>query len=82
MHEVVGVLNLNIALILLASRSLAPAAGAKVIFGACSGLTLVLAHGFYNLLATDAQPPIPLLVVMTIMVVLGFVTASKARAAE
>ena len=82
MHEVVGVMNLAIALILFASRNLNPAAGAKVLFGACGGLAVVLAHGFYNLFATDSKPPIPLLAIMSLMVILGLVTASKASKAE
>ena len=79
MHEVVGVTSLCIALILLSSRGLPPAAGAKVLFGASLGLVFILAHGIYNLLATEAKPPVPLLVIMTVLMVLGFVTASKAQ---
>jgi len=45
--------------------------------GASVGLVLVLGHGFYNLFATDVKPPIPVLVIVTILVVLGFITARK-----
>ena len=81
MHEVMAVMNLNIALILLLSRDLPPAHGAKVLFAACVGLALVLAHGFYNLFATDSKPPIPLLALMTVLMVVGFITANKAKEA-
>ena len=79
MHEVVGVTSLSVALILLSARNLAPAAGAQVLFGASTGLVFILAHGLYNLFATEAKPPIPLLVMMSVLMVLGFITASRAQ---
>ena len=81
MHEVVGVTNLTIGIILLASRDLPPQYGAKVLFGACVGLAAILGHGFYNLFATESKPPVPLLVLMTVLMVVGFVTANKASKA-
>ncbi|MEC8024491.1 MAG: hypothetical protein VX223_11190 [Myxococcota bacterium] len=82
MHQVAGVTSLTVALILLSSRSLAPAAGAKVLFGASVGLVFILVHGFYNLAATETKPPVPLLVIMSILAILGFITASKAQSQE
>ena len=77
MHEVVGVINLMVAIILLSARNIDPAAGAKVLMGASIGLLVTLAHGFYNLFATETKPPIPLLAIMTILMILGFVAAKK-----
>ncbi len=77
MHEVVAVINLMVAIILLSARNIEPAAGAKVLMGASIGLLITLAHGFYNLFATDSKPPIPLLAIMTILMILGFVAAKK-----
>ena len=39
-------------------------------------------HGFYNLVATETKPPVPLLVIMSILAILGFITASKAQSQE
>jgi hypothetical protein len=78
MHEVVAVVNLMVAAILLCSRNLEPAAGAKVLLGASIGLLLTLSHAFYNLFATDVKPPIPLLAIMTVVMLLAFITARKA----
>ena len=77
MHEVVGVINLMVAIILLSARNIDPASGAKVLMGASLGLFVTLAHGFYNLFATETKPPIPLLVIMAILMILGFITAKK-----
>ena len=82
MHEVVGITNINIALILLFSRGLPSAAGAKVLMGASTGLALIVAHGYYNLFATQSKPPIPLMVVMTILTIVGFITSFRANSAE
>jgi len=78
MHEVLGVMCLVIALILLFSRNLEPAAGAKVLMGAGLGIGLVLIHAVYNMLETKADPPVPVLVVMAILMVLSLMTAKKA----
>ena len=81
MHEVLATLNLLVAFVLLACRNLEPAAGAKVLMGVSSGLVVVLGHGFYNFFATETQPPLPLLVLMTVLMTLGFITANKAKEA-
>ena len=77
MHEVVGVINLMVAVILLSARNIEPSAGAKVLFGASIGLAITLSHGYFNLFTTETKPPVPLLVLMTILMILGFVTAKK-----
>ena len=79
MHEVAGVINLMVAIILFSARNIDPAAGAKVLTGASIGLFVTLAHGFYNLFATEAKPPIPLLALMSILMILGFVAAQKEK---
>jgi len=79
MHEVLAVVNLMVGLILLAARNIAPAGGAKVLMGAGLGLFITLAHGYYNLFATATKPPLPLLIIMTVLMVLAFVTARKHR---
>ena len=79
LHEVMGVMCLMVATILLASRNLDPPAGAKVLMGASAGIALTTGHGFYNLLTTVVAPPLPLLLIMCALTVVGFVTAIKAR---
>jgi hypothetical protein len=49
------------------------------LMGVSCGLVVVLAHGYYNFFATETQPPIPLLGLMTVLMLLGFVTANKAK---
>ena len=75
MHEVLGMMSLMVASILLFSRNLEPSAGARVLMGTGVGLGLVLLHAVYNLLETNAKPPIPVLVVMDVLMALSFVTA-------
>ena len=80
MHEVLGVVNLMVGLILLFSRGVEPAAGAKVLMGTSLGLFLTLGHGYYNLFATESKPPLPILAIMTVMMILAFITSRKAAA--
>ena len=79
LHEVLAVMNGTVAIILLAARNLEPAAGAKVLLGASVGLLLTLGHGFYNIFTTEVAPPMPVLVLMTVLIILGLATALKHR---
>ena len=82
LHEAMAVMCLMVAVILLSSRNLEPAAGAKVLMGASIGIGISAAHGFYNMFTTVVAPPLPILLIMTALVVLGVVTAMKAGDAE
>ncbi len=82
LHQVLAVVNLMVASILLFARDLEPPAGAKVLTGMSVGLLLTVAQGVYHMLATEVAPPIPLLVIMSVLMVLGFVTAAKAKVAS
>ena len=79
LHQAMAVMCLMVAIILLFARNLEPAAGAKVLMGAAVGITLSTAHGFYNMLTTVVAPPLPLLLIMSALAVVGFVTATKAK---
>ena len=78
LHEAMAVMCLMVAVILLFSRNLEPAAGAKVLMGASVGVAISTAHGFSTMFTTVVTPPLPILLIMTALVVLGFVTAMKA----
>jgi len=80
LHEAMGVTCLMVAIILLAARDLNPLDGAKVLNAAAIGLTITTAHGFYNMFSTEVQPPLPLLLLMTVLTIVAFVTAMKAKA--
>ncbi len=77
MHQVLAVMNLMVAVIVLSARSLDSAAASKVLMGTSIGISIVLAHGIYNLIATPTKPPLPVLAIMTLLVLLGFITARK-----
>ena len=79
LHQAMGVMCLMVAIILLFARNLEPAAGAKVLMGASIGIALSTGHGFYNMLTTVVAPPLPLLVIMSVLAVGGFVTAMKTK---
>ncbi len=78
MHEVIAVFGLTITSILLAARNLPSAAGSRVLMGASVGLALTVAHGVWNVFTTLVKPPLPLLLIMGALTVVGFITASKA----
>jgi len=82
LHQAMGATCLMVAVILLFARDLKPVDGAKVLMGAAIGIALTTAHGFYNMLSTDVQPPLPLLLFMSALAVVAFVTAMKAKAAS
>tara|TARA_B100000029_G_scaffold365384_1_gene358672 strand:+ start:380 stop:766 length:387 start_codon:yes stop_codon:yes gene_type:complete len=77
LHEAMAVMCIMVAVILLFARELQPTAGAKVLMGASIGVLLTVTHGFYNMLTTVVQPPLPVLLAMTALGVLGLVTAIK-----
>ncbi len=82
LHEVMGVMCVMVAIILLMSRSLAPAAASKVLLGASIGIAMTTAHGFYNMFSSPVKPPLPLLLIMIALGVVGFITAFKAKASD
>jgi hypothetical protein len=77
MHRVLAALNMMVAIIVLSARNLEQSAAAKVLMGVSIGLLLPLGHGLYNLLATETKPPLPVLGVLAVLMVLGFVAARK-----
>jgi len=79
LHEAMGVMCLMVALILFFARDLEPAAGGKVLMGASIGIALTTAHGFYNMFTTVVAPPLPLLVMMSVLALVGLVTALKTQ---
>jgi len=79
LHQAMGVMCLMVAIILFFARGLEPAAGAKILMGASIGIALTAGHGFYNMFATPVAPPLPLLVMMSVLAVVGLVTATKAK---
>ena len=79
MHQAMATICLMVAIVLFSARNLTPADGAKVLNGAAIGLVVTTGHGFYNLFATDAKPPLPLLLLMSALIVVAFVTAAKAK---
>ena len=79
LHEAMGVICLMVAIILFFARGLSPVDGAKILTGAAIGLAISTGHGFYNMFSTDVQPPLPLLLLMTALTVVAFITAMKAK---
>ena len=79
LHEAMGVICLMVAIILFFARGLNPVDGAKILTGAAMGLAISTGHGFYNMFSTDVQPPLPLLLLMTALTVVAFITAMKAK---
>ena len=79
MHKVLATSTMMVAVVILSARNLEPAAGAKVLMGVGAGLTFILARGYYDLLATETKPPVPLLLIMTTLMILAFVTSQKFR---
>lgn len=79
LHQAMGVTCLMVAVILFFARDLKPADGAKVLTGAAIGIAFTTAHGFYNMLTSEVQPPLPILILMSALAVVAFVTANKAK---
>jgi len=82
LHQAMATLCLMVAVILMAARNLSPIDGAKILNAAAIGLVITTGHGFYNMLTTEVEPPLPLLILMSILTVVAFVTASKAQNAD
>ena len=66
---------------MFAARDLNPVDSAKILSAAAIGLVITTGHGFYNMFTTEVEPPLPLLLLMTVLTVVAFVTAAKAKAA-
>jgi len=79
LHQAMGATCLMVAIILFFARDLKPVDGAKVLTGAAIGIAVTTAHGFYNMFTTEVQPPLPLLLFMSVLAVVAFVTATKAK---
>ena len=79
LHQAMAVLCLSVAIILLFARGLEPAAASKVLMGASVGIVLSVGHGFFNLLTTVVAPPLPVLLLMSALSILGIITALKAK---
>lgn len=79
MHQAMAGLCIMVAIILFSARDLNPIDGAKVLNGAALGLLVTTGHGFYNVFTTEVQTPLPLLLLMSVLTVVAFVTAAKAK---
>lgn len=82
MHQAMAGICIMVAIILFSARDLNPIDGAKVLNGAAIGLLVTTGHGFYNMFTTEVQPPLPLLLLMSVLTVVAFVTAAKAKNGE
>ena len=82
LHEAMGVMCIMVAIIMLFSRNLEPAAGAKVLMGASIGIAVTVAQGFYHMFTTPVAPPMPILLTMVVVAVVGVVTAMKAKGGD
>ena len=79
MHQAMATICIMVAVILFAARDLNPADGAKILTAAAIGLVVTTGHGFYNMFSTEVQPPLPLLLLMSVLTIVAFVTAAKAK---
>ena len=79
LHQAMGAMSLTVGIILLSARSLAPAASAKVLMGGAIGLVITTGQAFFHMATTDVNPPMPLLIMMSILAIVAFVTANKAK---
>ena len=79
MHQAMAGLCIMVAVILFCARDLNPSDGAKILNGAAIGLVVTIGQGFYNMFTTEVEPPLPLLLLMSVLTVLAFVTAAKAK---
>ena len=77
LHQAMGTMCMMVAVVLFAARGLNPVDGAKILTAAAIGLLISTGHGFYNMFTTEVQPPLPLLLMMTALTVVAFVTAAK-----
>ena len=82
MHQAMAGLCVMVAIILFYARDLNPADGAKILTGAAIGLAVTTGHGFYNMFTTEVEPPLPLLLLMSALTIVAFITASKAKSGE
>ena len=79
LHQAMGATCLMVSVILFFARDLSPPDGAKILTGAAIGLLVTTGHGFYNMFTTEVQPPLPLLLLMSALTIVAFVTAMKAK---
>jgi len=79
MHQAMATICLMVAIVLFSARDLNPVDGAKILKAAAIGLTITTGHGFYNMFTTEVEPPLPLLLLMTVLTIVAFVTAMKAQ---
>ena len=79
LHQAMATTCMMVAVILFAARDLNPVDGAKILTAAAIGLAITTGHGFYNMFTTEVQPPLPLLLLMTVLTVVAFVTAAKEK---
>ena len=81
LHQAMGTTCMMVSVILFAAKDLNPVDGAKILTAAALGLVITTGHGFYNMFTTEVEPPLPLLLLMTVLTVVAFVTAAKTKAA-
>ena len=79
LHQAMATTCMMVAVILFAARDLNPVDGAKILTAAAIGLAITTGHGFYNMFTTEVQAPLPLLLLMTVLTVVAFVTAAKEK---
>ena len=79
MHQAMATICLMVSIVLFCARDLNPVDGAKILMGAAIGLTISTGHGFYNMFSTEVQPPLPLLLLMTVLTIVAFATAIKTK---
>ena len=78
-HQAMATIWLMVAIILLSARTLNPVDGAKILTGAAIGLAITTGHGFYSMFSTEVAPPLPLLLLMSALTVVAFVTAMREK---
>ena len=81
LHQAMGTMSMMVSIVLFAARDLNPVDGARILTAAAIGLVITTGHGFYNMFTTEVEPPLPLLLLMTVLTVVAFVTAAKTKAA-